>query len=92
MLLPSVAIDINDFSGACIDWSRTLPSRMCMTLVEIVLIIAQLVLQVCRRPKESLIHDDYHPVTSQQPGRRTDRFAAEEICTPQAVFGMIDRV
>ena len=43
-------------------------------------------------PARVLIHDDYHPVTAQQPGRRTDRFAAGEICNPQAVFGMIDRV
>ena len=37
-------------------------------------------------PAAVLIHDHHHPVAVQQPGRRADRFASEEVNAPQAIL------
>ena len=38
-----------------------------------------------------LVHDDENPMTLQQPGRLTDRFATKQVQAPQAIFRVTER-
>ena len=55
MLLPAITVEVDDTSGLFINGSRAIPAGMTAMLVVVRLIISELVLQIGRGPKESLI-------------------------------------
>ena len=55
MLLPSVVVDVDDLFTALFHGSRTIPANVSPAFVEVALIFAELVFQVCRSPEEGVV-------------------------------------
>ena len=55
MLVPPIVFDVDDIAMHRFDRRSSIPARMASMLVEIALVSVELVLQISRRPKESVI-------------------------------------